>query len=437
MKNPSLNGFVTTRVTKAYYDNDGSYWVESDKGWIKVAEGGLKRFLKGEGYGDKPMTGTHVSQVDREILDIQSHLTIDYAGPLAGWNKGYYDIYGKRILVTDSPRLLVPKEGDWSLVEACVQSLLGRVEHGQIQVTTWKANDKLFLDCLYNQYFRPGAACLLIGGANAGKSFMQDRRTTYYGGRVANPWLFIQGRTPFNSEQMAAEHLKVSDPHIYKSEDRADLADMIKNFLFDEAQACHGKHEVAISVPPRRRMSLSCNNELHNMIVPSMDASMLDKLDLNLCSDNSIPPAGYEHIPYGELIKQVEAQLPAYVWHLMNEFKIPVELESRRCGVKTWHHPELVQVINENLRETQLEQVLVDYQFFRQGAWEGQFKDFLTNLEAVGSNPDVKPFLTRPAALPYLLSKLQSRYPHRYLRTGSRTGKKRQNWKILPPEELV
>ena len=431
------SSYVSKRYLKAYYDNENhSYWIEVPRGWVSVNETSLVRFLMQDGYNKKPLSDSLLTNVDREIVDIQSNFTVDYAGPIAGWNKDYYEIYGKRILITSSPNLLAAVEGDWSLFEACIEALLGRVEHGKTQVLTWKANDKLFLECLYGQFYRPGAACCLIGGANAGKSFMQDRRTTYYGGRVANPWLFIQGKTPFNSELIAAEHLKVSDPHVYKSEDRADLGDMIKNFLFDEAQSCHGKHQAAFAVPPRRRLTLSCNKELHNMIVPSMDASMLDKMDLNLCSDNSVPPPGYEHIPYGDLVKKVEAQLPAYVWHLQNEFKIPLELEARRCGVKTWHHPELVQIINENLKESQFEQVMINYQFFQNGPWEGQFNDLMKNLEAIGSNSDVKPFLSKPAMIPFLLSKLQSRFPDRYLRTGNRTGKKRQGWKILPPQDL-
>lgn len=428
---------TSSRHLKAYYDNDHhTYWVESPKGWISVSETGLVRHLKEDGYCPKPIKDSILTATDREILDIQKNFTVDYAGPIAGWNKGYHELYGKRVLITSSPKLLVPIEGDWSLFSACLDALLGRVEHGRIQVLTWKANDKLFLECLYGQFYRPGAATFLIGGANAGKSFIQDRRTTYYGGRVANPWLYIQGRTSFNEEQMAAEHHKISDPHIYKSEDKVDLNDMIKNFLFDEAQSCHGKCKTAISLPPRRRMSLSCNKELHNMIVPSMDASMLDKLDLNLCSDNSIPPPGYEHIPYGELIQRVEAQLPAYVWHLQNEFKIPEELQARRCGVKTWHHPELVSIINENLRETQLEQIFIDHGFFQNGPWEGDFKELVKSLEAASFNTDVKPFTDKPAVLPYLLSKLQSRYPDRYLRTGARNGKRRQKWKIIPPQEV-
>jgi hypothetical protein len=429
---------MSTRNINAYYDNEHhTYWVEGDKGWISVSETSLVRHLRKDGYCHKTVIkGSLLTTVDQEILDIQNNFAVDYAGPIAGWNKGYYDLYGKRVLVTSSPKLLVPAEGDWSLWEACLNAILGRVEHGKIQVLTWKANDKLFLECLYGQFYRPGAATFLIGGADAGKSFFQDRRTTYYGGRVANPWLFIQGKTPFNEELTAAEHHKVSDPHIYKREDRADLADMIKNFLFDEAQSSHGKCKTAISLPPRRRMSFSCNKELHNMIVPSLDASMLDKLDLNLCSDNSVPPPGYENIPYGDLIKRVEAELPAYVWHLQNEFKIPVEMQARRCGVKTWHHPELVHLINENLRETQLEQVLVDYNFFQNGPWEGDYQDFLKMLEFLSSYSDVKSFTDKPAILPYLLSKLQSRYPDRYLRTGSRVGKRRQGWKIFPPKDL-
>lgn len=416
----------------AYYNNSNKdYWIDAEKGWLKVSEGGLKRWLRKSSFSDQILKGKTFSSIDAEIIRIQTERRVDYAGPLAGWNKGLYSIYGQNVLITSSPKLITPFEGTWTFIEACHRDLLGRVDPKQVII--WMANQKIFLECLYNQYFRPGPANFLIGEKNCGKSFIQDRYTDTVGGRFADPWLFISGGTPFNEELFAAEHLKIADPNIFTTHERHDFSNMIKHFVADEGHSCHGKNSNAVSLPPRRRITASANRELHNIgVVPSLDPSMMDKMNLFLCAPHSIPPEGFKDIGYHEVVGRFQREIPAYVWHLLNEFKIPDDLKDQRCGVVPFHHPDLVDDISEQLIETRFLRALEHHNLLDKKAWSGTVTDLIEWLDSFSNHADIKPFLRNPSGIAHLLSKLEGRFPHRVKKNHTRTKNRRGGWIIYP-----
>jgi hypothetical protein len=420
----------------AYYDNSKKdYWIDMPNGWLSVHEKNMQRHLIFLGLFPGKTDGGHLTCPESVILRIQREKRVDYAGSLAGWNKGLYPIHGKQVLVTESPKLLTPKEGDWDLVRACIESLFSLDPR---QAIIWNANLKLFLESLTTQCFRPRPAQFLIGPPNCGKSFLQNRTTEIIGGRAANPWLYISGKTQFNRDLFGAEHLKVEDPNVSSNSDRNDFSNMIKQLTVNEDQSCHGKFREAVTLNPRWFITISANNELHNLsVVPSLDESMMDKMNLFLCAAEAIPPEGYKDMPHADFLEKFRTQLPAYVWHLTNEFEIPKELESRRTGVAPYHHPELLNEIADQLPEIKLLDVIDANGLAKEVPWTGSANALVCKL-AVSDfdrlDPVTRQFVDRPRSIPFLLSKLKTLRPNR-VQKMKRTKSSRGDWIILPPNK--
>ena len=114
-----------------YLPSDGSYWKEDEAGkWIKINEGSAMLEIRLAGFD--PKAGTPLTEAERCRLGIQTRQNITYAAPLAGYRAGHYRCNENDVLVTESPRLLVPKAGDWPNLKAVFEGLLGDPNHDQL-----------------------------------------------------------------------------------------------------------------------------------------------------------------------------------------------------------------------------------------------------------------------------------------------------------------
>jgi hypothetical protein len=107
-----------------YFDPPGNcYYVKNTRGtYIQMRESSLKVKLKDEGFsheieGDEPL-----SEVDGVMNSVRHDKDVDYAGPLAGYPSGVFEIQTRRVLVTEGPRLIEPDNVPWPTIRA----LLGR-----------------------------------------------------------------------------------------------------------------------------------------------------------------------------------------------------------------------------------------------------------------------------------------------------------------------
>src|SRR5271165_1693831 len=193
---------------KIYYDyNLRAFWIQDDRGvWILVSVTDVKRELKGMGFRGKCIDDECLSQVDVLLSNLQRCNNIDYAGSLAGYKTGFYQISGKRILVRDSPVFIQAAEGNWSMLAGIIFRMLG--EEQALYLFGWL---KIAIEALYNGHFRPGQALVLAGPANCGKSLLQNLITILFGGRSCKAYRYMSGKTTFNSDMMAAEHQVIED----------------------------------------------------------------------------------------------------------------------------------------------------------------------------------------------------------------------------------
>lgn len=182
---------------------------------LSLSEKDMKCELRIEGVHSSgknaPETvGKSFSQADLVMRHLRRERNVDFAGPVAGKRVGVCDAQGRRILVTSSPRLIEPREGQWPLLRAVLSGLFTTPDEDQ---TRWFfAWLKVGVEALRKGETRPGHGLIMAGPSDCGKSFIQEHVITpLLGGRSADPTKFLLGKTTFNAEMGGAEHLAMQE----------------------------------------------------------------------------------------------------------------------------------------------------------------------------------------------------------------------------------
>lgn len=358
----------------AYFDPDsGAYYRRNESGeYQKAAIGSIGRYLRKLGFSSKTAEGHSLSPKDRAIERIETHCTVDYAGSLAGYSVGLREIHGRKILVTDSPRHIAPKAGSWETLRAVFEGLLGAEQCGYFYA--WL---KVAIEALRAERLRPGQALVIAGPPRCGKSLCQALITELLGGREAKPYAAMTGRTDFNSELFGAEHLTIEDeaaspdPRVRKT-----FGHEIKKVTVNRAQRAHKKNREAFTLFPLWRLTITLNDDAGSLqVLPQLEDGMRDKLTLMKAKAFTMPvdtsqPAGEEL-----LWNSLTAELPAFVHYLLNGFTIPEEWKESRCGVRAYHHPDILELIDATSDEHKLLELIDGFDLWGTIAaepWEGR-----------------------------------------------------------------
>jgi hypothetical protein len=413
---------------EAYYDCDRKhYWIQDDRGaWVSVNTDALRLKLRCLGASDKKNKTTGVSEIDKYLGELFTSRNVFYAGPVAGHRSGVIEQHGNRILVTNSPTLIIPTPGPWDNFSKMLTQLLGDPEHPQPDYFHgWLLMARR---CLISGDFKPGQCLVIAGSPDCGKSFLQNRITKLLGGRAAKPYQFMAHDTTFNRELFGAEHLMIED--VVSSTDiraRRNFGSRIKEFTVNEVQACHGKNRDGVNVNPMWRMTITVNDEPEDlMVLPPMIDSVADKFILLKAGRAEFPP---ETDAFRMII---DSELPHYLHWLHNEFKIPEAIQGRRYGVKSFQHPELLRSINDLAPEHEL-LLLINQHCFKHGAtlWKGTAGELQAYLSTCCERRVEGLFKWGQACATYL-ARLHKQFPQRFL---SKRTKHERYWEIKPGDD--
>ncbi len=428
---------------EVYYDpwtSGKCYFMSNNRGnFIPVTEGNLKTELKMIGFLGEVPKAEMVSEVDRMLSEIRKTHDVEYAGPLAGYSTGHFEIQNRRVLVTESPRFIKPECGPWPTFEALITNLLG-----EDQVLYFKGWMKMAITALRRGKLRPGQVLVLAGPAGCGKSMLQNFVTKLLGGRSAKPYQYMTGGTQFNSELFHAEHLMIEDEAAsFDFRVRRQLGANIKAFVVNQDQRCHPKNRPALMLKPFWRMSITLNDEPESlMVLPPLDESLQDKMLLLRAHSATMPMPTETLEQWGAFMTVLDAELPHFVHHLLNQFEVPEELRCNRYGIRHFHHPELCQMMGALAPETKLLE-LIDTRLFgndvvqtkKNGTpgWEGRASDLETVLCGPGSSVahEARKLMTYQSACGQYLARLQLLHPHRI---SHKTVRGFTIWEIEDPE---
>lgn len=384
-----------SKVTKAlplpelfYHAKSKDYFIQNDRGmWITVNEGSAKRHLISQGFSGEKNNG--ISPLDTCLSNLQLRQDVQYAASLAGYDSGLYEINTRRILVTDSPKLIEPKKGDWPLLEGIFEGMFSDPAHDQRPYFFgWL---KVGVGALRAKQWQPGQVLAMAGPIQSAKSLIQGLVTKALGGRSAKPYQYMTGVTAFNADLFAAEHLMIED--VAESTDirkRRAFGANIKAFAVNQEQHCHGKNQQALTLTPRWRVSITLNDEPERLLVlPPLDEDISDKITLLNVAKREMPMPTATPKEQAVFWNALMAELPAFL-HYLDQWPIPPELKSPRFGIIHYHHPVLLAALEALSPELQLLE-MVDAEVFhdalrRENPWVGTAADLRTYL--TGENRD-------------------------------------------------
>lgn len=347
---PDADFETAPAVPQYWYDERrGRYWHVTERGeWVDKSEKQLVRWLKQSGvrtFADAK-GGEAVSPAEEILIDSETDRRVFYAGPLAGYPAGLHDMEGSRILVTKGPKLIEPEAGDWPLLQEFFEKLLSCPKDECDQRVHFYGWLRHLLETLYEGYWTRGLCLAIAGEPESGKSLLLELVKRMSGGRIAKPYRYMIGQDNFNEEMFEATLLAIDDENADTNiKARRHFAAQIKQIVANGEARMRGMHQKATTLRPIWRLMVCLNMEPDNlMVLPPVDEDIADKMMLLKGYSGMKFPRGpaAEHAFFQQLVDE----LPSFVHWLLNEWELPEELYGR-FGVRHYHHPELLKVLDE------------------------------------------------------------------------------------------
>ena len=417
----------------AYYDTGGQiYWIQDLYGeWIRINEKSLDRHLRAHGFSRTQGEGQLLSPLEKCINNLQRKSNVAYAGPLAGYRKGLREMCGRRILVTSSPKLITPAQRPYPTLQRLLINMFG----GE-QLTYFKGWLKIACESIAIDITRAGQVLVMAGPRDSYKSFLQNLITEFLGGRSAKPYRYMSGATEFNGDLFGAEHLMIEDDIASCDiRSRRNFGARIKEFTVNDVQSCHAKNRQALSLKPFWRLTISVNDEPENlMILPPLDDSLADKIIMLKVSKQPPLMPTVAHEDRQKFMQTLSEELPGFLWDLLR-WEIPPEIQSGRFGILHYHHPDLLQALEDSAPETKL-LAIIDAAFRekedvvdKKAGFKGTAEELESILTAAYPAATRRLFTWSDSVGTYL-GRLADKHPERVERC--RTAGERL-WKVNPP----
>jgi hypothetical protein len=172
-------------------------------------------------------------------------------------------------------------------------------------------------------------------------------------------------------------------PNNYDKQQR--IAAGIKALVANETQWCHGKGDKAITLKPYSRVSVSVNNSpAHLRAVPISDETLDDKLLILEAYPNATVKLVEKLGGQEAFGNKLHEELPAYIYHQLNEFQIPEELKATRFGMDPWRNPNIVKAV----KDTEPYVHMLEYMRVLYPTAQGLFKTGMQILQDFTDNRD-------------------------------------------------
>lgn len=376
---------------KIWWENDGgdSFILQiEDELWSRWPASSIvkeiKERLKGRVWHER-RDGEQLSEMDRLLLYVRKQRCVHrLVHALAGYKSGVHENAGGRFIVATSPKIIQPVKGDWSMIRQFIEGRLLPTspgyqppddEHPLGRVIGWQNQATMFYLWLKSSYLslvdgEPGSRMgghllVLAGPGDCGKSRIQTNIVTpILGGRSADPTAFLTNADTFNSDMIEAEHQQMEELQSgsQKTTDRVMLSEAFKRMVATEMKRVRLMRNDPFTVEPFWRPTLSINNDPDKLrAFPMLTPDFRDKVLMLDVAQVPLPMPTDTPAERKAWNDRVKAELPAFVWWLVNEFKVPDELlvdengrRATRFGFRYWQHPSLVAELFEDTPAAQL-----------------------------------------------------------------------------------
>ena len=148
---------VVDRPLDAYYHKKNYFIPKQGGGWVEVNKEGLQLALRKGGLDPR---GEPLSPIEIFTHETHTKFNVDFAGPLAGYRLGHYNIKGRRILITSQLSLPIAVNANCHTIEKLFERWFG--DEQLPYVLGWLKH--AYLNLLpENQAFQPAQMLALCG----------------------------------------------------------------------------------------------------------------------------------------------------------------------------------------------------------------------------------------------------------------------------------
>ena len=244
----------------------------------------------------------------------------------------------------------------------------------------------------------------------------------------------MTGKTNFNGEMFAAEHLMIEDEAASTDiRARTHLGSHIKMIAANQTQNCHPKGRPGLTLPPFWRLTISVNEEAeHLMVLPPLQDSIRDKIMLLQAFKQPMPMPTETGDEMELFWKQLVKELPAFLHFLIN-WEIPTDLRDSRFGISTYHSPALITALGELQPEIRLLSIIngCHYAIRANQEWKGTAVELQRELTEKDARMqyEARQLLSWANACGTYLGRLAKEFPDR---VSSRGSNGTTIWKIKP-----
>ena len=367
--------------------NGGRYWhTNDDLRWVHKNSSQFTRWAMTMGLlnyiPDAEKSTRVLSQIDELLTRLETNRIIDYAGGLAGWQAGIYEINRARVLVTHSPHLIEPQEPEhaptdlwdfegwgWPTLGAFLDGFFNGIEHTESgperieQLPRFVCWCWHFLTSLYASDYSTGMCLALAGMPGSGKSLLAQIIQQLAGGIVARPYRYMIGADNFNEEFLEASLLLVddenSDTHI---QSRLKFASEIKQIVATRGTRIRAMHQKAIVLQPIQRLVICVNLEPERLqVLPPIDADIRDKMLVLKGYYKPMPMPTNSLEQSRRFWDTLMDELPRFVHWLLNVYRPRHDELDVRFGPAAWQHPEILEELSRLNPEARTEEFLVRF----------------------------------------------------------------------------
>lgn len=378
---------IGNAVAGVYYDGR-MFWREITRGdWKCFSKDDILHFLRvSRGLSDKVQKGERGSEVDLAYEFLIDHHNVDGAAPFVFKPNGLLTVSGKPFLNIHTARVLRPVDQpvEWGHPDhfPFISQFLGtpgivdknndlpRFFRGGYQALdtfiSWLAH---FYRSGYELDLRSGHNIFVSGPVGVGKTLLNREIIggVMQGSREAKEYLM--GDDPFGAELFSVAHWVVDDGTMSTSiSAHRRWGEMIKRMAANKTFRYHEKFRTPLQVDWQGRVVSTLNNDEESArLLPDLDRSLLDKIDLFQTTDNRTVD-----FPESAKIREIlDNELPYFARFLL-QWKTPQHcllyrsgdsgpVDYRFGGIKPWHDPSLVQHANQSSRTAGFVEILDDW----------------------------------------------------------------------------
>lgn len=374
--------------------------------------------------------------VPQAIIDARMFRSVDFAGAVGGYSEGLLLQGSAHILVTSSPKFITPCSGNWDMLRGILVNMFG---YEQLPyVLGWI---KLALEMFKRGEWMAGQVLVLCGPAQSGKTLFGFLLKELFGGRASGkPYDYMTQRTSFNSDFVGCELLTIEDEvSLTDNKSRRAFGAKLKDLAVNPEKRLHKKFAEALTVIPLQRLLITLNDEPERLLVlPPIEPDIQDKMMLLKVSRHEMPMPTKSPEDMKAFRAALLAQFPAFVYFLQ-KWAIPDELVSNRYGIAHYHHPDILDDLQEQSPEEQLLD-LIDEVLFARGETrnqrEMQAKELyraLRNAESKSVQKEAENLLPSVVTCGKYLGRLATKHSDRIIMLPGRAGTRR--WRILAPQD--